>query len=246
MTTVGMLYPGHSAEDEYPYLESILGDDVHFPVVHTSVGGPDEITTHEVQALLDLGKTERLLSGAAEIAVKHNPDAVMWACTSGSFVFGWDGAQQQAREIQEAIHVPTSSTSLAFAAALRHLGISKVSVSATYPEDVSRHFVELLGHQGVEVLDLASHDIASGEDAGELDHDGVIDLARSADAPEAQAVLIPDTALHTVRWINELESVLGKTVLTANQVTAWYGLQLAGRTVHSDQLGTLFRSSPRG
>ncbi|MCQ9165874.1 maleate cis-trans isomerase [Arthrobacter sp. STN4] len=245
MTTIGMLYPGHSAEDEYPYLESILSEDVYLPVVHTSVGGPDEITTHEVQALLDLGKTERLLSGATEIAVKHNPDAVMWACTSGSFVFGWDGAQQQAREIQEAIHVPASSTSLAFAAALQHLGISKVSVSATYPDDVSRHFVELLGHQGVEVLDLASHDIASGEDAGELDHDSVINLARSADAPNAQAVLIPDTALHTVRWINELESVLGKTVLTANQVTAWYGLQLAGRTVYSDQLGSLFRSSPK-
>lgn len=245
MTTVGMLYPGHSAEDEYASLESVLGDDVHFPVVHTSVGGPDEITTHEVQALLDLGKTERLLSGATEIADKYNPDSVMWACTSGSFVFGWDGAQQQAREIQEAINAPTSSTSLAFVAALRYLRVSKVSVSATYPEDVSRHFVELLGHQGIDVTYLASHDIASGEDAGELDHDGVIDLARSADTPDAQAVLIPDTALHTVRWINELESVLGKTVLTANQVTAWYGLQLADRTVHSDQLGTLFRSSPR-
>ncbi|HJV98380.1 MAG TPA: maleate cis-trans isomerase, partial [Arthrobacter sp.] len=66
---------------------------------------------------------------------------------------------------------------------------------------------------------------------------------RSANAPDAEAVLIPDTALHTVRWLNELESVLGKTVLTANQVTAWYGLRIAGRSVHSDQLGTLFRSS---
>jgi maleate cis-trans isomerase len=242
VTTVGMLYPGHSAEDEYPYLESILGEGIHLPVVHTSVGDPDEITTHEVQALLDLGKSERLLDGAREIVSKHKPDAVMWACTSGSFVFGWEGAHQQSREIEEAISVPASSTSLAFAAALGHLGLSKVAVSATYPEDVSRHFVELLGHQGVEVLDLASHDIASGEDAGELDHDSVIELARSADAPDAQAILIPDTALHTVRWINELEAVLGKTVLTANQVTAWYGLRLAGKTVNSDQLGTLFRS----
>ena len=113
MTTVGMLYPGHSAEDEYPYLESILGEDIRLPVVHTSVGGPDEITTHEVQALLDLGKSERLLDGAGEIVRRHSPDAVMWACTSGSFVFGWDGAHQQVREIQDVIMVPTSSTSLA-------------------------------------------------------------------------------------------------------------------------------------
>lgn len=242
MTTVGMLYPGHSAEDEYPYLESVLGEDISLPVVHTSVGNAEEITTHEVQALLDLGKSERLVEAAQQIAIKYQPDAVMWACTSGSFVFGWDGAHQQVAEVEKVINVPVSSTSLAFAAALQHLGIARVSVSATYPEDVSQHFVELLGHQNIQVLDLASHDIASGEDAGQLDHDGVIELALSANAPEAQAVLIPDTALHTVRWLNELESVLGKTVLTANQVTAWYGLQLAGRTVHTDQLGSLFRS----
>jgi hypothetical protein len=57
MTTVGMLYPGHSAEDEYPYLESILGEDIKQPVVHTSVGGHDEITKHEDKALLDHGNS---------------------------------------------------------------------------------------------------------------------------------------------------------------------------------------------
>ncbi len=77
--------------------------------------------------------------------------------------------------------------------------------------------------------------------AGRLDHDAVLELAKSNDSPDAQAVLIPDTALHTIAWLPELEDALGKPVLTANQVTAWYGLKLAGTPIRSDILGTLFR-----
>lgn len=234
--TIGVLYPGSAAEDDYPLLERILGQDVSLPVVLTTVG----VDAHEVTALLDLGSSDRLIEGAREIAAV-SPDSVMWACTSGSFVFGWDGAHQQAQEIGDELAVPTGSTSIAFAAACRHLGLTRVAIAATYPDDVSRHFAEFLGHADVEVTELVSHDIPTAAMAGRLDHDAVFDLARSNDSPEAQAILIPDTALHTVAWIDELEEALGKPVLTANQVTAWYGLRLAGQTVTSDRLGTLFR-----
>jgi maleate cis-trans isomerase len=234
--TIGMLYPGYGAEDDYPYMEELLGEGVSLPLVHTSVG----VDAHEVQALLDLGKSERLLEGAEALRAAK-PDAVMWACTSGSFVFGWDGARQQALEVQEALEVPASSTSLAFVDAVRALGLGRVAVAATYPEDVSRHFVELLGRGGIEVTELVSHDIPTAALAGELDREGVLELARSNDSPEAQAILIPDTALHSARWINELEAALGKPVLTANQVTVWQGLRLAGALRRCDDLGYLFK-----
>ena len=83
MVTVGLLYPGHSAEDDFPALEARIDGAVRLPVVITSV---DE-DAHEVDALLDLGSDERLAEGAARLA-DEKPDAVMWACTSGSFVFG--------------------------------------------------------------------------------------------------------------------------------------------------------------
>ncbi|RAM38393.1 maleate cis-trans isomerase family protein [Arthrobacter globiformis] len=236
--TVGMLYPGFGAEDDYPYMAELLGGGVSLPLVHTSVG----VDAHEVQALLDLGKSERLLEGAQSLRAAK-PDAVMWACTSGSFVFGWDGAHQQALEVQEALEVPASSTSLAFVDAARALGLERVAVAATYPEDVSRHFVALLGHCGIEVTQLVSHDIPTAALAGQLDRDGVLDLARSNDSPDAQAILIPDTALHSARWITDLEAALGKPVLTANQVTVWQGLRLAGALQPCDALGHLFQAT---
>ncbi len=31
MTALGFLYPGHSAEDDYPRMEQLLGSDVRLP-----------------------------------------------------------------------------------------------------------------------------------------------------------------------------------------------------------------------
>jgi maleate cis-trans isomerase len=46
--------------------------------------------------------------------------------------------------------------------------------------------------------------------------------------------------MHTARLIERLEAELGKPVLTANQVTLWQGLRLAGLAVPTPRLGTLF------
>lgn len=238
MSTIGFLYPGFGAEDDYPYMQSLLPSDVVLRLVHTSVG----VDAHEVDALLDLGKSDRLLEGAEALRTDA-PDAVLWACTSGSFVFGLDGAAQQAAEVGEALGIPASSTSLAFVDAITALGVTRVAIAATYPEDVSRHFRQLLEDAGISVVSLVSHDIDTAALAGELDDDGVVELARSNNPDDAEVVLLPDTAMHTARLIDRLEAELGKPVLTANQVTLWQGLRLAGATTTVPSMGTLFAST---
>lgn len=238
MPAVAMLYPGHSAEDEYPLLERLIGG-VRLPVVHTWEGP----TEHGVGALRALGD-EAPLVAAATVARRHHPDAVMWACTSGSFVYGADGVHEQAGWMTQAAGVPASSTSIAYLAALRHLGLTRVSVAATYPEAVTRHFTDLLATDGVEVLAVTSGDVPSGEDAGRLDDEQVMELVVGGGHPTAaEAVLVPDTALHTVRLLPRLEAELGRPVLTANQVTTWYGLRLAGWNGQAEELGALFTSA---
>jgi maleate cis-trans isomerase len=70
----------------------------------------------------------------------------------------------------------------------------------------------------------------------------VLDFALRNDHPEAEAILQPDTALHTAAWLDELEERTGKIVLTANQVSVWKGLQLAGNTKPRPGLGRLLRA----
>lgn len=242
--TVGFLYPGYSAEDDYPAMERLLGgadgvggaDRVRLPVVHTLM----REDAHRVDALLDVGDPDVLADGARQLR-ELGVQAAVWACTSGSFVFGWDGAAEQVAGVREAAGVPASSTSFAFVNAARRLGIRRVAVAATYPADVAERFVSFLGHAGIEVVALSCRGIITAAEVGRLGRAELLDFVAANDHPDADAVLVPDTALHTVAWLDELELRLGKPVLTANQVSVWEGLRLAGDCKPRPGLGTLFR-----
>jgi maleate cis-trans isomerase len=236
-TTVGLLYPGHAAEDDYPLMDELLGPTVALRVVHTSVGED----AHRVEALLDLGSSSRLSEGAEQLR-SFDVDAVIWACTSGSFVFGWEGARHQVDILTGALGVPASSTSFAFVHAAQALGVARVAVAATYPEDVAARFAEFLGHGGVEVVRLSSRGIITAIEVGALERTEVMDLAIANDHPAAEAVLLPDTAMHTVSWLDDLENKLGKPVLTANQVSVWEGLRIAAHREEHTSLGALFHA----
>ncbi|MGK2853381.1 MAG: maleate cis-trans isomerase family protein [Microbacteriaceae bacterium] len=235
MPTVGLLYPGHSAEDDFPALENRIAGAVRLPVVITSVGED----AHRVDALLDLGSDTRLADGAAQLSTER-PDAVMWACTSGSFVFGAQGAADQVSAVAAAAGVPASSTSIAFVDALRFLGLHRVAVAASYPDDVAQHFVAFLSAGGAEVVSMGTHGIYTAAEVGKLEPARVIEMVTAADHPDAEAVLVTDTAMHTLAIIERLEDAVGKPVLTANQVTVWKGLHLLGEVPALPGLGTLF------
>ncbi|WP_328560660.1 aspartate/glutamate racemase family protein [Streptomyces coelicoflavus] len=239
MTALGILYPGHSGEDDYPRIEQLLSSGIRVDLVHTDIGED----AHRVDALLEMGSPQRLEAGVAELRLS-GADAVVWACTSGSFVHGWDGAHEQVRALARAAGLPASSTSFAFVHAAKEIGARRVSIGATYPDDVARLFADFLGAAGIEVSDVVSSGIITAAEVGTWTEDEVLALARAADRPDAQAVLLPDTALRTAAHIPALEKELGKPVLTANQVTVWEGLRLADRRVNAPELGALFTREP--
>ncbi|MFH8563848.1 decarboxylase [Streptomyces sp. NPDC017988] len=239
MTALGFLYPGHSAEDDYPRMEQMLGSDVRLQVVHTDIGED----AHRVDALLEMGSAARLAAGVEELRLS-GAEAVVWACTSGSFVHGWEGAHEQVRGLALAAGLPASSTSFAFAHAVREVGAARVAIAATYPDDVAAHFTAFLKSAGTEVVSTRGSGVITAAEVGTWGREEVLALARDGDHPDAQALLLPDTALHTAAYVRELEAALGKPVLTANQVTVWEALRLAERRVNAPELGSLFTREP--
>ncbi|NBE57019.1 maleate cis-trans isomerase family protein [Streptomyces boluensis] len=237
-TCVGFLYPGFSAEDDYPRLEALLGDGVRLPLAHTDMGED----AHRVDALLEMGATHRLADGLTELS-RHAPDAVVWACTSASFIYGPDGARRQVEELAAAAGLPVSrvsSTSFAFAHAIEALGVRRPAVAATYPDDVAEYFVRFLEAADCEVVQVSGRGIITAAEVGTLGREQVLELAVSNDHPDADVILLPDTALHTIAYLDDLEQAVGKPVLTANQVSAWEGLRLAGDATPRTGLGALF------
>ncbi|MEU6478952.1 decarboxylase [Streptomyces sp. NPDC047017] len=239
MTALGFLYPGHSAEDDYPRIEQLLGSDIRLDLVHTGAGED----TYRPGAPRGTGAVEELARSGEGLRLS-GAEAVVWASTSGGFGYGWEGAHQQVRALARAVGMPASSTSFGFVHAVGEIGVRRVAVGATYPDDVTALFADFLGAAGIEVVAAHSARLASARRAAEWGEPELLALARAADTPAAEAVLLPDTALHTASHVGALEEQLGKPVLTANQVSVWEGLRLTDRRVNAPGLGALFTREP--
>jgi maleate cis-trans isomerase len=240
MTALGFIYPGHSAEDDYPRMEQLLGSDIRVDVVHTELGED----VRRVDVLRETGAPGPLADACEQLRLS-GAEAVVWVNTAGSFVDGWEASREQVRSLAVAAGMPASSASFAFAHAVREVGAHRVSVAATYPEDVAELFVRFLEEgAGVRVTSVHGAGAATAAEVAAWGPDRVHELVLAADHPDAEAVLVPDSALHTVSSLPALEAAVGKPVLTANQVSAWEALRLTDRRVNAPELGALFTREP--
>lgn len=251
---LGVLYPAapsgsgalDQAEDDYRRLADALRPSAVAEVVHTrwdEMPAPDADDTEWIRVLTSLGSDERLLAGAERLA-PFAPDVVTWACTSCSFLGGRARADHQAQLLSSVLGVPASSTSLGFLAAVEALSVSRVVIASIYEPAVSRAFEQLLS--GADVNTIAVRWLAH-DGLGDFVTWGRDELLQVVDACEcvsADAVLIPETGLHTTAWLDDLECRAGKHVLTANQVSVWHAVRLAGRYKPQPGLGSLFLCGP--
>lgn len=224
LTRLGFLYPGYAAEDDYPDLARRLSVPVSAEVIHTSVGELGDL--HTVEALQAMGEHGRLADGAGALR-DRGAIVAMWACTSGSFVYGWDGARKQNAILREKAGIPASSTSFAFVHAAESLGVRRVAVAATYPTPVAERFVDFLNTARIDVVSLTPNNVMTATEAGEMSDDSTIDMIAAGNHPEAEAVLVPDTALRTANLLPRLVGEFNKPILTANQVTFWEAIRIA-------------------
>ncbi|MCL7943786.1 maleate cis-trans isomerase [Marinobacter sp. ATCH36] len=236
---LAFLYPGYAAEDDYPRLASMVSPRAEVTVIHTTF---DE-DAHTVEALTEMGSPQRLTEGARQLE-HNNPEAVLWTSTSASFVRGIDGIREQIETLENLLHIPASTTAMAFARATAALNAKRVAIAATYPEDVALLFKAFLEHFDIEVVQITSHGIITAAEVGTLEKEAVLRFATDNNHPDADALLVPDTALHSAAWLEDLEAAAGKPVLTANQVSFWEGLRLCGKLTPQQGLGTLFRVTP--
>lgn len=238
---MAFLYPGHAAEDDYPRLAEMISPAAEVTVVHTEFNED----AHTVEALTEMGSPQRLSEGARHLENK-DLEAVLWTSTSASFVRGIDGIREQIETLENLLHIPASTTAMAFARAVAAINAKRVAIAATYPRDVALLFKAFLEHFDIEVVSITSQGIITAAEVGTLEKEAVMRFATDNNHPDADALLVPDTALHSAAWLEDLEAAAGKPVLTANQVSFWEGLRLCSKLTPQQGLGTLFRVDPWG
>lgn len=172
--------------------------------------------------------TDDELRDAVRTLILVEPEVITYACTSGSFGGPPDNEERIRRVMTDAGAKVAQTTSGSVLDALNALEVGSVAVGTPYDEVTTRALKTFLEHHAYEVVSLVNHD--PGPEGSELDltYEDIRALALKSDRSNAEAVFLSCTALETFDMIPDLESDLGKPVVTAAQTTIWAALGAAG------------------
>lgn len=179
-----------------------------------------------VDMAVHVSDADNVVAGAANV-LAVSPLVTAYACTAGSFVKGMAGEAALVAAMQAAGAPAAVTTSGSMLAALRHLGVHRVATVTPYTADLTIGLTSYLMEAGLEVVATSGLGLTSNIWA--VPYEETAELVRSTDVPDAEAVVISCTNLPTYDLIARLEAELSKPVVTANQVTMWAALRVAGR-----------------
>ena len=186
--------------------------------------------------------TSPRVTEATRSLVKISPRVIAYACTSGSFVGGVEGEQRLREAMLRAGAQAAVTTSGALVEALRALDVRRVAVGTPYVEAIGRRLLPFLEGAGFEPVSLVNMELNDG--ISDVSDEDVIRLAEAARRPGAEAIFLSCTNLPTLHLLAPLERRLGIPVLSANQVTMWAALRMAGAHAAIEDQALFRRTGP--
>jgi maleate cis-trans isomerase len=222
---IGVLVPpGNPTVEPEFYRMAPAGVTIHF----ARLGGGD---TPGIAGAAD-GMVERTrayldtLSGVARTLAEVMPAVVVLGQTATSYVVGFGEDATLADRLAALTGAKAVTAAGAVFAGLRELGVRRLALATPYPasiSDLGKAYWEAAGFTLV-----AHHRLDDVISIYEETEARAAQLARAADVPAADAVLISGTGLPTIGVLDELERDLRKPVITSNQAAMWRALRVAG------------------
>jgi maleate isomerase len=185
---------------------------------------------------------------AAELLARLPLQAIIYAWTVGSYLLGTTGEKELVSRVQKRSNgIPVLMSAPAAAAGFRSVEAERIALihAPFFTDEFDQKGATYFRERGFEVVHV-SHLMP----AIEVPHPNTGSVASPAEIYEwvrqhvpssAQAVFIGGNALRAIGVIAALEDDLRRPVLTANQVSLWYALRVAGAEVSVDDYGQLFK-----
>jgi maleate isomerase len=185
---------------------------------------------------------------AAEMLARLPLQAIIYAWTVGSYLLGTSGEQALVSRVERhSREIPVLMSAPAATAGLRALQAERIALihAPFFTDDFDQKGAAYFQERGFEVAHV-SHllppiEVPHPNTGSAASPSQIYQWARSHVPSSAQAVFIAGNALRAMGVIAALEEDLRRPVLTANQVSLWYALRVAGAEVAVEDYGQLFK-----
>ena len=235
---IGVVYPDDTWVDEdirgvLDEFRRFLPSNVEMVSAHQYVR-PRDATVEEGIWLADSPDIEI----AAQRLMRFDLQCFAYMCTTTSFIKGVGHDTDISDRIEKATGVPAITTSTAVVKALKTLGVKKIATTSPYLRGVDQKLTEFLEGNGFQVVN--SNPLCLPQDHCLNPAERIRQAAEETDRPEADCIFISCTGQKTAGFISQMEKELGKTVVTSNQATMWWALQMVGIKPRLPGLGRLY------
>jgi maleate isomerase len=227
----GLLTPSSNTTQE-PEFSAALPPSIS---LHTGRVAYRDITPEEQdRCVLELESESRKLADA-------EVDVIVFAATAPTLAKGKGYDRELIKRMEDASSRPATTAATAFVDALRLLGAKKISIGAPWSKTMDRPMVEFMQASGFEVVHSEVVGFVASVDLGRVGPETAYELARRADRPEAEAIIMPGGNWASMPVVERLEHELGKPILVNNAVSLWAGLRLLKRNDSISGYGRLLR-----
>ncbi len=167
---------------------------------------------------------------AARELASVEPQVVIYANTTGSFIKGLGYDRELGERIRKAAGVPGVPTASAAVEALKAFHLQRIVLITPYilkVGGIEKNFFEN-SVPGLKVLREKHLGNLNALEIGHLTPYDAYRAAREMDVSEADGFFISCTTFHSADIIEPLEADTGKPVLTSNQASMWMALKMIG------------------
>ena len=199
----------------------------------------NRITNYNPVTADNLKKMENKITSVTEnILPGEKIDCIVYGCTSGTIVSGYDNIKKKINTAKPDALVTAPST--AALNALKRKNISKISIVTPYIKSVNDDVVNFFKNNNFEITSNTYFDIESDVDIGKVDQDQLFEILSKIDHKDAEALFVSCTSLPVLNIIEKLEKKLSMTVLSSNQALIWETLENINKNNSIKGYGSLF------
>ncbi len=209
------------------------------PDFHRAAPAGTTIHSHRLWLANERAGEERIdamnaeLEQGARYLAQGKMDVLAMVGTTNSFYRGIEYGDEMEEIMARMSGVPSVTTSLSVARALKFFGARKISVATPYPTWNNDRLKEYYSALGFQVLNVDGEPwcAASGaREINDLEPMAIAEFAAGVCRPQADALFCPCTGWRAMEAAEELERRLQIPVITAVQATAWRTFRKAGIT----------------